>query len=165
MPRSLRRLLVGALSVCLVALPGCRDEAPNPLEQIASDQVPAAANGLDQVSAEEALETVLSALASTESYHVTGTSTSGEAIDIFFVDAGATGTVGSGKPVTLVAIDGRIYVTGDAEFLATNVGADAAERRPANGCFCHRTRPPTSRSSPTARPSPRRCSAQGEPLR
>lgn len=128
MPRSLRRLLVGGLSVCLVVLAGCRDEAPRPLDQIASDQVTAAANGLDRVSAEDALETVLSALAATDSYHVTGTSTSGEAIDIYFVEAGATGTVGAGKPVTLVALDGRIYVTGDAEFMATNVGADAAQR-------------------------------------
>ena len=41
---------------------------------------------------------------------------------------GATGTVGSETPVTLVALDGRIYVTGDAEFMATRVGADAAKR-------------------------------------
>jgi hypothetical protein len=90
--------------------------------------VPGPANGLDQVSAEQALTTVLATLAAKDSYRVTGTSTSGEAIDISFVDAGATGTVGSGEPVTLVALDGRLYVTGDADFMATNVGKDAAER-------------------------------------
>jgi hypothetical protein len=128
MPRSLRHVLVVVSSVCLLAVAGCRDEAPNPLEQIASDRAPDAANGLDQESPEVALETVLSTLAATDSYHVTGTSTSGEAIDISFVEAGATGTVGSETPVTLVALDGRIYVTGDAEFMATRVGADAAKR-------------------------------------
>jgi hypothetical protein len=128
MPRSLRRLLVGVFAVSLVVIAGCREEVPSPLEQIESDRAPVAANGLDRVSAEEALDKVLAALAATESYHVTGTSTSGEAIDISFVDAGATGTVGSKRPVTLVALDGRLYVTGDAEFMATNVGADAAKR-------------------------------------
>jgi hypothetical protein len=128
MPQSLRRLLVGVFAVCLAAVSGCRDEAPAPLDQIAADRAPSAANGLDQVSAEDALDTVLAALAATDSYHVTGTSTSGEAIDISFVNAGATGTVGSEKPVQLVALDGRLYVTGDAEFMATSVGKDAAKR-------------------------------------
>ncbi|HEY9377086.1 MAG TPA: hypothetical protein VIQ02_08340 [Jiangellaceae bacterium] len=98
------------------------------MEQIVAERAPGAANGLDQVSAEDALATVLSALADADSYHVTGTSTSGEAIDISFVEAGAMGTVGSDKPVRLVALDGRLYVTGDAEFLATSVGKDAAKR-------------------------------------
>jgi hypothetical protein len=128
MPPSLRRLLVGAFSVCLVAVPACRDDTPAPLEQIAVDRAPGAANGLDRISAEKALAVVLSALTDAESYRVTGTSTSGEAIDISFVAAGATGTVGSKEPVQLVALDGRLYVTGDKEFMATNVGADAAKR-------------------------------------
>jgi hypothetical protein len=128
MPHSLRRLLVGGFSVCLVLVPGCRDEPPSPIEQIRSTPAGGAANGLDQLSASQALTRVLSALAAEESYRVTGTSTSGEAIDISFVEAGATGTVGSAEPVSLVALDNRLYVTGDAEFMATNVGADAAQR-------------------------------------
>jgi hypothetical protein len=128
MPHSLRRLLVGAFSVCLLMVSGCRDEAPAPLEQISAERAPGAANGLDQVSAEEALAAVLTALVEVDSYHVTGTSTSGERIDISFVEAGATGTVGSERPVQLVALDGRLYVTGDAEFMATSVGKDAAKR-------------------------------------
>jgi hypothetical protein len=127
MPRSLRRLMVGVFSVC-VLVAGCRDDAPAPLEQIAAERAPGAANGLDQISAEDALRAVLSTLAKADSYHVTGTSTSGEAIDISFVEAGATGTVGSERPVTLVALDGRLYVTGDADFMATSVGKDAAKR-------------------------------------
>ncbi len=114
--------------MCLLVVTGCRDDAPSPLEQIAAERAPGAANGLDQVSAEEALATVLSALADVDSYHVTGTSTSGERIDISFVDAGAAGTVGSDQPVQLVALDDRLYVTGDAEFMATRVGKDAAKR-------------------------------------
>ena len=128
MPRSLRRLLVGALPVCLLLVSGCRDDPPAPLEQIAAERAPGAANGLDQISAEDALAAVLAALAEADSFHVTGTSTSGEALDISFVDAGATGSVGSDEPVMLVALDGRLYVTGDAEFMATNVGKDAAKR-------------------------------------
>lgn len=114
--------------MCILLVSGCRDDAPAPLEQIAAERAPGAANGLDQVSAEDALAAVLSALADADSYHVTGTSTSGEAIDISFVEAGATGTVGSDNPVRLVALDERLYVTGDAEFMATSVGKDAAKR-------------------------------------
>ena len=128
MPHSLRRLLVGAFSVCVVLVASCREEPPAPIEQIKSARAPGPANGLDQLSGQQALTTVLSALSDEDSFHVTGTSTSGEAIDISFVDAGASGTVGSDKPVKLVALDGRLYVTGDADFMATNVGKDAAKR-------------------------------------
>lgn len=129
MPLSLRHVSVAAVSACLIGLGGCRDEQPvAPMEQIAVDRIPSAANGLDQLDGEQALARVLTALGAAGSYRVTGTSTGGRAIDIAFVDQGATGTVGAESPVQLVALDGRVYVTGDAEFMATNVGADAAKR-------------------------------------
>ncbi|MGH8775660.1 MAG: hypothetical protein ACRDWI_10955 [Jiangellaceae bacterium] len=127
----LRRLRVAvALSVCLLALVGCRgDSSTAPLAEIASGPQVAAENGVDQNGPDEALAAVLSAMEAHGSYRVTGTTVGGGAIDISFkVGAGATGTVDSGSPVTLVALDNRVYVTGDAEFMAENVGADAAER-------------------------------------
>ncbi|MGH8824193.1 MAG: hypothetical protein ACRDVN_06935 [Jiangellaceae bacterium] len=122
--------MAATLSACLTTLVACRDDGPAPLEQIASSpQSGVAENGLDERSAEDALGTVLDALQSQDSYHVTGTSAGGGMVDISFVGGtAATGTVGSSSPVTLVALDGRIYVTGDAEFMAENVGADAATR-------------------------------------
>lgn len=128
-PRPAR--LAAAVSVCVLVLAGCgSDDSTAPLEQIASDEqgVPAE-NGVDRQSPEEALRAVLTALDSAGSYRVSGTTVGGGAIDISFkVGVGASGTVVSGSPVTLVALDGRVYVTGDAEFMATNVGPDAAAR-------------------------------------
>jgi hypothetical protein len=131
MPPLIRRprMAAAALSVCVLALAGCgNDDTTAPLAQIASDDQSAPAeNGVDQKSPEEALAAVLAALEAQGSYHVAGSTVGGGAIDITFkVGVGATGTVDSGSPVTLVALDGRIYVTGDTEFMATNVGPDAA---------------------------------------
>jgi len=131
MPPSLRRAwVVCALTACLVVLVACRDDGPTPLEQIASTpQAGVAENGLDERSAEDALADVLDALEGQDSYHVIGSSAGGGMVDIsFHGGTGATGTVGSQSPVTLVALDGRVYVTGDADFMAENVGADAATR-------------------------------------
>jgi hypothetical protein len=115
--------------VCVLAVVACRDQ-PAPMEQIASSPQPGVAeNGLDERSPEDALAEVIETLEDQGSYHVTGTSAAGGTVDISFkVGTGATGTVGVRRPVTLVALDGRVYVTGDAEFMAENVGADAAER-------------------------------------
>jgi hypothetical protein len=131
MPPALRRARVTvSVIACLVAIAACGEVRPAPLEQIASTpQSGVAENGLDERSAEDALDEVIDALEGQHSYHVTGTSAAGGAVDISFkVGTGATGTVGAERPVTLVAVDGRVYVTGDAEFMADNVGADAAER-------------------------------------
>jgi len=132
MPPVVRPALVAAtLSACVLVLGGCGGErSAAPLAEIAShEQAAPAENGVDQKSPDQALATVLTALESKGSYHVTGTTASGGAIDISFkVGAGASGTVDSGSPVTLVALEGRVYVTGDAEFMATNVGPDAAAR-------------------------------------
>lgn len=131
MPPAVRRALVAALSAGLLATAACsKEDSVQPLAEIASGgQAAPAENGVDRKSPEDALAAVLTALESAGSYHVTGTTTNGGVIDISFkVGAGSAGTVDSGSPVTLVALDGRVYVTGDAEFMATNVGPDAAER-------------------------------------
>jgi hypothetical protein len=130
MPPALRRVRVPVfVTACLLGIAACGEDRPAPLEQISSTpQSGVAENGLDERSAEDALDEVMDALEGQGSYHVTGTSAAGGTVDISFkVGVGATGTVGVERPVTLVAVDGRVYVTGD-EFMADNVGADAAER-------------------------------------
>jgi hypothetical protein len=131
MPPALHRVRATvSLIACVLALVGCRHDEPAPLEQIASTPPSGVAeNGLDLLSAEDALADVIEALEGQRSYHVTGTSAAGGTVDIAFkVGTGATGTVGAESPVTLIAVGGRVYVTGDADFMADNIGADAAER-------------------------------------
>ncbi|MBD0291963.1 MAG: hypothetical protein ICV70_00110 [Jiangellaceae bacterium] len=136
MASDLRVLRVGlSVLTCLVCAVGCGDapeetqEAPAlPLEQIASPRAPSAPNGLDQLSADQALGRVLQEVEANDSYHVTGTTVGGQTLDISFVDNAATGTVIAGSRVQLLAVDGRIYVTGDDEFMAASVGKDAAKR-------------------------------------
>jgi hypothetical protein len=125
-----RRLAAASLVVITAgALAGCGDgEHPGvkPQAQIVVDVgATAAPNGVDQLPPPQALEQAIGVLESKGSYRVTGTTTRGSAIDISFkVGVGSVGTVRSGSPVRLVAADGVVYVTGDAETLSEQVGGD-----------------------------------------
>lgn len=91
-----------------------------------------AENGLDELDPAEALSTVIEALMDEETFHVSGSMVKGGNIDISYqVGVGAIGTLSDADeesgPVQIVAAEGRIYVTGDEEFLAASVDEEAAE--------------------------------------
>ncbi|PZF82532.1 hypothetical protein [Jiangella anatolica] len=112
-----------------VALTACTSgpEHPSvsPLAQISVEEgLTQAPNGIDELAPAEVLEQSLAAMQATGSYRVTGTTVSGNTIDIAFKDGvGSVGSVGSENAVQLVATPGAVYVTGD-ESLAASVGAD-----------------------------------------
>ncbi|MFW6204624.1 MAG: hypothetical protein ACOC96_06600 [Actinomycetota bacterium] len=120
-------VLASTLSILSVA--GClHDDDPMDI----STEPRSAKNGLDDLSPGEAVDTVIDTLEAKGSFHVTGTMDEGAAIDMtYVVGEGATGTIGDSAddstPVEFVSADGRIYVTGDEQFLAQTVGEEAAE--------------------------------------
>lgn len=135
MPTDLRRAVAATALVAGVGVTGgcefAASDAAEPLADIATARV-SAENGIDQMQPAAALDTVIRALEDEGSFHVTGSMTRGLEIDIsYLVGEGAVGTVGDAaadsSPIELVAVDDRIYVTGDEEFLAETVGEDAAK--------------------------------------
>jgi hypothetical protein len=134
MPIDLRRTVAAtvlAAGVGFTAGCGLSSDATEPLADIATTKV-SAENGIDQLEPAAALDAVTEALYDEGTFTVTGTMMRGVVIDItYVVEEGAVGTVGDSaedvSPVRLVAVDGRIYVTGDEEFLAETVGEDAAK--------------------------------------
>ncbi|HSI92450.1 MAG TPA: hypothetical protein VK925_03075 [Jiangellaceae bacterium] len=135
MPTDLgRSFAVTVVAVGMGVTAGCGigpSDVAEPLADIATARV-SAENGIDQLEPAAALDAVIDALYDEGSFSVTGAMVRGVVIDItYLVDEGAVGTVGDvtddSGPVELVAVDGRIYVTGDEEFLAETVGEDAAK--------------------------------------
>ncbi len=125
-----RRLAAaGSAALVTIALTACASgpehSAVSPLAQLSVEEgLTEAPNGIDELAATEVLEQSLAAMRATGSYRVTGTTVSGNTINIAFKDGvGSTGTVGAENPVQLVATPGAVYVTGDAS-LAEVVGAD-----------------------------------------
>ncbi|HEU4491429.1 MAG TPA: hypothetical protein VFR74_11220 [Jiangellales bacterium] len=122
-----RRPLVAVAVVCgLLAVGGCGGDSAESAasESAAPDSpTPTAENGIDQLSPGLAVAAVRRAMTEAGSYRVSGTTMAGGAIDIaFVVGQGSTGTVDLGAPVDLVSTDGRVYITGDEQFLAEKVG-------------------------------------------
>ncbi|MFW6091162.1 MAG: hypothetical protein ACODAF_04755 [Actinomycetota bacterium] len=133
MPHVPRRIAVAVavlgstLSTLTVA--GCLHD-DDPMDIATEPQ--SAENGLDDLTPSEAVASVMDTLETEGSFHVTGTMDEGAAIDMtFVVGEGATGTIGDSAddptPVKLVSADGRIYISGDEQFLAQTVGDEAAE--------------------------------------
>lgn len=125
-----RRLAAAGSAVLVtIALTACSSgpehPAVSPLAQISVDEgLTEAPNGIDELAPADVLQRSLAAMRATGSYRVTGTTVSGNAIDIAFEDGvGSVGTVGAEAAVQLVATPGAVYVTGD-ESLAASVGAD-----------------------------------------
>lgn len=119
-----------AIAIVTAALTGCssQPEQPGvtPLAQIAAEAESAPAqNGIDALSPADALTRAIDTMEATGSYRVSGTTSSGSAIDISFrVGVGSVGTITAGTPVTLASTGGAVYVTGDPESIAAQVGAD-----------------------------------------
>lgn len=135
MPTEFRRIVAATVLVAGVgAAASCgfgESEATPPFTEIATARV-SAENGIDQMQPSAALDEVIEALEAQGSFHVTGSTMRGMVLDIsYVVDEGAVGTVGDletdSSPIEMVAVDDRIYVTGDEEFLAETVGEDAAK--------------------------------------
>lgn len=134
MPLVTRRLVAAALSLVsagvVVACSASAGTEPEVVD-IANSVVESAENGLDQVHPNMALAAVIEALRAEGAFQVTGTMLNGGEIDIrYVVGEGATGSVRDpdfDAPVEILAVDGRIYVTGDEEFLADSVGEDVDE--------------------------------------
>jgi hypothetical protein len=132
MTRVNRRALAAALSLVGVLVVTACGEEPEPRLEVADIATPrgevAAENGLDKAKPEDALATVLDALSDSGAFHVSGSLRNGSTLDIsYVVGIGATGTVSepdSEAPVEIIAVDGRIYVTGDEDFLADSIGED-----------------------------------------
>lgn len=135
MPHVLRRAVaVTSVLAGLTAAAACggapADDA-GPMADIATARV-SAENGLDQLPPDDAVDAVLAALREERTFHVSGVTAQGMALDIsYVVGAGAIGTIGDteddSSPIEMLALDGRIYVAGDEEFLADTVGEDAAK--------------------------------------
>ena len=135
MPTDFRRAVAATVLVAGMGVAGgcefASSDAVEPMTDIATARV-SAENGIDQLQPAAALDTVIQALADEGTFHVTGSMMRGLVLDIsYVVDQGAVGTVGDqasdSSPIELVAVDDRIYVTGDEEFLAETVGEDAAK--------------------------------------
>ncbi len=125
-----RRLAAaGSVALVTVALTACASgpehQAVSPLAQLSVEEgLDEAPNGIDEMAPADVLEQSLAAMRATGSYRVSGTTVSGNTIDIAFKDGvGSVGTVGAENPVQLVATPGAVYVTGD-ESLGEVVGAD-----------------------------------------
>jgi hypothetical protein len=125
-----RRVGLALIAVLTVAMTGCSDEPDTPtaapMAQIASSgETAPAENGIDQLTSEEALDTVISNLDDAGTYRVSGTTSAGSTIDIAFkTGVGSVGTVTTDSEVELVAHDGVVYITSDAATIADIVGAD-----------------------------------------
>ncbi|PSL01885.1 hypothetical protein CLV30_112125 [Haloactinopolyspora alba] len=128
MPLARRQVALGSTVLLAVAVAGCGGESEHPsvapLAQISVSN-DAAENGIADVAPEKALERAISAMESTGSYRVKGTTTDGNALNIVFeVGVGSTGTIKSGNPVKLVSVQGAVYVRGDEESMKALVGDD-----------------------------------------
>lgn len=129
MPQAVRRLVALGVTLGLSgAVAGCGAEAEYssvaPLAQISVSN-DAAQNGIADVTPGEALDRAIAAMEATGSYRVKGTTTDGNALNIAFqVGVGSVGTVKAGNPVKLVAVDGAVYVSGNAESMEALVGDD-----------------------------------------
>jgi hypothetical protein len=128
-----RRSFVTVAAVgCLLALGGCGGDDSESAASVSAEPegspTPSAENGIDQLSPGQAVAAVRRAMTEAGTYRVSGTTMAGGAIDIaFVVGQGSTGTVDLGAPVELVSTEGRVYITGDEQFLAEKVGgADSA---------------------------------------
>jgi len=124
-------LVAVAAACCLLALGGCGGDSAESAASVSAaaedSPTPAAENGIDELSPGQAVAAVRRAMTDAGTYRVSGTTMAGGAIDIaFVVGQGSTGTVDLGAPVDLVSTEGRVYITGDEQFLAEKVGgADA----------------------------------------
>ncbi|WP_129665177.1 hypothetical protein [Phytoactinopolyspora endophytica] len=117
-----------AVTIAMTACSEAEQAAESaPLAQIASDEETAPAeNGIDQLPGDEVLETAVTNLDEAGSFRVHGTTLADDmTIDIAFkVGEGSAGTVTNGSEVELVASEGVIYITSDADTLADVVDAD-----------------------------------------
>lgn len=97
-----------------------------PLAQVTAEKDAATGpNGIQDLSPPKALERAIAAMQAAGSYRVSGITVDGDAIDIRFkVGVGSVGTIKAGNPVQLIAANGVIYVTGNAQSLAAQVGAN-----------------------------------------
>ena len=133
MQLAVRRIVaVGATVVLTAFMTACGPDVEHPsvapLAQISLAEPTEAQNGIDKLEPADALARSLDAMRATGSYHVSGTTNAGNAIDISFkVGVGSVGTVTTDNPVKLVAIGGIVYVTGDPASLAAQVGADVGK--------------------------------------
>ena len=128
--RRLRLLGLAGLTSIGLALGGCAQDEGGaaPLADIAGPTTaPAAPNGIDGRSPMAALRASRDALTKACSYQVSG-QVRGASIDLDFDEStGATGTVTADTEFRLIAKDDRVYVSGDQEFFAEVVGAEADE--------------------------------------
>lgn len=132
MPKAVRRLAAVGVAVGLAATATACSIGPEhrsvaPLAQISVSNA-AAQNGIAELEPATALKKTIAAMEATGSYRVSGTTTSGKAIDITFdVGVGSVGTINTGNPMQILAADGSVFVSGDADSMSALVGADADE--------------------------------------
>ena len=132
MPKAVRRLAAVGAAVGLTAAAaacgmGTEHRSVAPLAQISVSNA-AAQNGIADLEPAKALQESIAAMESTGSYRVSGTTTSGNTIDIAFdVGVGSTGVINTGNPMRILAADGSVYVSGDADSMSALVGSDADE--------------------------------------